>query len=107
VISPRPYPPEPETECQHPDGVDDRMLCVLYRSDVDAGPLLLVPQVAALHSLRRSLVAELRSADPDHGEVDALSLAMLDAVREAPGGSPGPSERPAEGPVVAGIRSGV
>jgi AraC family transcriptional activator of mtrCDE len=56
-------------------------------------PLLLIPQVAALHSLRRSLVAELRSGDPDHGEVDALCLAMLDAVREAPGGSPGPGER--------------
>jgi AraC-like DNA-binding protein len=82
-----------EVGCRHPVGVDDRMLSVMYRGDVDPGPMLLVPQVAALHSLRRSLVAELRSADPDRGEVDALSLAILDAVREAPGASPGPGER--------------
>src|SRR5215469_10746956 len=77
-----------EHDCRHPDGADDRMLCVLYRGDVDPGPALLVPQVAALHSLRRSLVAELRAADPDCGEVEALSLALLDTVQELPGSSP-------------------
>jgi len=77
-----------EHDCRHPDGADDRLLCVLYRGDVDPGPALLVPQVAALHSLRRSLVAELRAADPDCGEVEALSLALLDTVRELPGSSP-------------------
>jgi AraC-like DNA-binding protein len=82
-----------EHECRHPDGADDRMLCVLYRGEVDPGPVLVVPQVAALHSLRRSLVAELRRADPDPGEVEALSLALLAAVREAPGSSPVPGER--------------
>jgi len=45
------------------------------------------------HCAGRSLVAELRSADPDRGEVDALSLEVLDAVRQVPGGSPGPGER--------------
>jgi AraC family transcriptional regulator len=85
-----------EHDCRHPDGVDDRMLCVLYRGDVDPGPALLVPQVAALHSLRRSLVHELRSADPDRDEVEALSLALLDVVREVPGSSPGPGERSRE-----------
>ena len=82
-----------EHECRHADGVEDRMLCVLYLGEVDPGPALVVPQVAALHSLRRSLVAELRPADPDPGEVEALGFALLAAVRDAPGGSPGPGER--------------
>jgi AraC-like DNA-binding protein len=77
-----------EHDCRHPGGVDDRMLCVLYLGEVDPGPSLLVPQVAALNSLRRSLLAVLRSSDPDGGEVDALSLALLQAAREAPGRSP-------------------
>jgi AraC-like DNA-binding protein len=82
-----------EHDCRHPGGVDDRMLCVLYRSHVDPGPALLVPQVAALHSLRRSLVAALRPTDPDRGEVEALSLALLEAVRISPGSSPRPGKR--------------
>ena len=82
-----------EHDCRHPGGLDDRMLCILYRGDVDPGPALLVPQVAALHSVRKSLVAELRAADPDGRQVEALSLVLLDMVREAPGGSPGSSER--------------
>jgi len=82
-----------EHNCRHPAGVDDRMLCVLYRRDIDPGPMLLVPQVAALHSVRRSLVAELRAVDPDHGEVEELSLVLLDAVRHVSGSSPGPGER--------------
>ena len=82
-----------EHDCRHPGGVDDRMLCVLYLGDIDPGPMLLVPQRPALHSLRKSLVAELRAADPDRGEVEALSLALLDMVREAPGSSPGPGKR--------------
>jgi AraC-like DNA-binding protein len=82
-----------EHYCCHPGGVDDRMLCVLYRRDIDPGPMLLVPQVAALHSVRRSLVAELRAVDPDHGQVEELSLVLLDAVRHVPGSSPGPGER--------------
>ena len=82
-----------EHDCRHPGGVDDRMLCVVYRSPVDPGPVLLVPQVAALHSLRRSLVAELRPADPDRDEVEALSLALLEAVRQAPGSLPRPGKR--------------
>lgn len=82
-----------EHDCRHPGGVDDRMLCVLYGDDIDPGPMLLVPQVAALHSVRRSLVAELRAVDPDHGEVEELSLVLLDAVRHVPGSSPGPGER--------------
>lgn len=82
-----------EHECRHPDGADDRMLCVLYLGEVDPGPALVVPQVAALHSLRRSLAAELRRSDPDPGEAEALCLALLAAVREAPGSSPGPGER--------------
>jgi AraC-like DNA-binding protein len=82
-----------EHDCRHPGGVDDRMLCVLYRGDIDPGPMLLVPQVAALHSVRKSLVAELRAADSDHGEVEELSLALLDAVRHVPVSSPGPGER--------------
>ena len=82
-----------EHDCRHPGGVDDRMLCVLYRSPVGPGPALLIPQVAALHSLRRSLVAALRPADPDRGEVEALSLALLEAVRQPPGSSPRPGKR--------------
>jgi hypothetical protein len=35
-----------EHDCRHPGGLADRMLCVLYRSHVDPGPVLLVPQVA-------------------------------------------------------------
>ena len=80
-------------DCRHAAGVDDRMLCVLYGGDIDPGPELLVPQVAALHSVRRSLVAALRTAAPDHGEVEELSLALLEAVRHVPGRSPGPGER--------------
>jgi AraC family transcriptional regulator len=82
-----------EHDCRHPDGADDRMLCLLFLSEVDPGPAVLVPQVAAVSSLRRSLVAVLRSGEPDGGEVDALSLALLQAVREAPGQWPGPGER--------------
>lgn len=82
-----------EHDCRHPDGVGDRMLCVLYQGDVDTGPVLVAPQVAALHSLRRSLAAELRRVDPDPHEVEALAFALLDAVREAPDHSPGPGER--------------
>lgn len=82
-----------EHDCRHPDGVGDRMLCVMYQGDVDTGPVLVAPQVAALHSLRRSLTAELRRADPDPREVEALAFALLGAVREAPGNSPGPGER--------------
>jgi|SRR5215469_2261904 len=85
-----------EHDCRHPGGAHDRLLCVLYLSDVDPGPALLVPQVAALHSLRRSLVGELRSADPDRHEIETLSLALLDTVRDTPGGVPGPSERTRE-----------
>jgi AraC family transcriptional regulator len=84
-----------EHDCRHEGGVDDRMLCVVYRREIDPGPRLLVPHAAALHSVRRSLAAELRAADPDRDEVEALSLALLEAVREAPGGAvrPGPGKR--------------
>jgi AraC family transcriptional regulator, arabinose operon regulatory protein len=69
------------------------MLCVLYQGDVDTGPVLVAPQVAELHSLRRSLAGELRRADPDPREVEALAFALLGAVREAPGDSPRPGGR--------------
>lgn len=82
-----------EHECRHPYGVADRMLVVVYRREVDPGPRLLVPQAAALHSVRRSLAAELRAASPDGVEVEALSLVLLQAVREAPGGVPQPAGR--------------
>jgi AraC-like DNA-binding protein len=77
-----------EHDCQHPAGVDDRMLAVVYHKDVDPGPRLLIPQVTALHSVRRSLVAELRRAVPDRGEVEALGLVLLEVVRDAPRGFP-------------------
>jgi AraC family transcriptional regulator len=76
--------PAAEHDCLHPHGLGDRMLCVLFREDVDPGPALLVPHVPALHSLRRSLVAELRFAVPDGAEIDALGMAMLQAVRDLP-----------------------
>jgi hypothetical protein len=76
--------PAAEHDCLHPHGLDDRMLCVLFREDVDPGPALLVRHVPALHSLRRSLVAELRFAAPDGAEIDALGTAMLQAVRDVP-----------------------
>jgi AraC family transcriptional regulator len=82
-----------EYECQHPDGVGDRMVCVLYRGDVDPGPVLVVPQVSALRSLRRSLAAQLRLSDPDPDEVEELSRALLGAVREAPPNSYEPGAR--------------
>lgn len=88
--------PAAEHDCLHPHGLDDRMLCVLFREDADPGPALLVPHVPALHSLRRSLVAELRSAAPDGAEIDALGMAMLQAVRDVPatsGAAPRPGER--------------
>jgi AraC-like DNA-binding protein len=88
--------PAAEHDCLHPHGLDDRMLAVLFREDVDPGPALLVPQVPALHSLRRSLVAELRSAVPDAAEIDALGMAMLTAVRDVPatvGAAPRPGSR--------------
>lgn len=92
-------------DCRHPGGgVDDQMLCVLYRDQVDPGPALLVPQVATLHSLRRSLVTHLRSADPDRGEVEELGLALLEAVRQAPVSSPGPGKRSRA--VVSRLRAG-
>ncbi len=76
--------PAAEHDCLHPHGLDDRMLCVLFREDVDPGRALLVPHVPALHSLRRSLMAELRLAVPDGAEIDALGMAMLQAVRDVP-----------------------
>lgn len=82
-----------EHDCRHPYGTDDRMLCVVYRREVDPGPRLMVPQVAALHSVRRSLIAELRAADPDRAEVEALSLVLLEKVREAPGALRRPTGR--------------
>lgn len=88
--------PAAEHECGHPHGLDDRMLCVLFREDADPGPALLVPHVPALHSLRRSLVDELRFAVPDVAEIDALGLAILQAVRDvsaAAGAVPRPGER--------------
>ena len=87
--------PAAEHDCLHPHGLGDRMLCVLFRGDVDPGPALLVPHVPALHSLRRSLAAELRSAAPDGAEIDALAMAMLEAVRSAAtsGTAPRPGER--------------
>lgn len=54
------------------------MLVAVYRQDVDPGPRLLVPQVAALHSVRRALAAEARAASPDRSEVEALSLVLLE-----------------------------
>lgn len=88
--------PAAEHDCLHPHGLDDRMLCVMFREDTDPGPALLVPHVPVLHSLRRLLVAELRSAAPDGAEIDALGMAMLQAVREIPatsGAAPRPGER--------------
>jgi AraC family transcriptional regulator len=82
-----------EFECRHHDGMTDRMLCVLYRHDVDPGPVLVVPQEATLRSLRRSLSAQIRLPVPDPGEVESLSLALLAAVRETPHGSHGPGAR--------------
>lgn len=82
-----------EHECLHSSGLDDRMLCVLFRDEVDPGPALVVPQTAALHSLRRSLSAGLRPAEPDAAEVEALCMALLDAVRQEPGSSPDPGAR--------------
>ncbi|MGH3169033.1 MAG: helix-turn-helix transcriptional regulator [Trebonia sp.] len=88
--------PADEHGCLHPHGLHDRMLCVLFREDADPGPALLVPQVPALHSLRRPLVAELRSAIPDVAEIDALGLAMLQAIRDVTatsGSAPRPGAR--------------
>lgn len=82
-----------EHECRHPCGVTDRMLVVMYRRDVDPGPRLVVPQAAALHSVRRSLVAELRANGPDRSEVEALSSVLIEKVREAPGGILQPAGR--------------
>jgi AraC family transcriptional regulator, activator of mtrCDE len=84
-----------EHECRHPYGMVDRMLVVVYRQEVDPGPRLLVPQVAALHSVRRGLAAELRAAGPDRSEVEALSLVLLEKAREVPGGILRPSGRSA------------
>lgn len=82
-----------EHDCRHPRGVEDRMFCILYLDEVDPGPALLVPQDARVHSLRRSLVAQLRLDEPDHDEVSALCLAIHDAVREDPGRTRSRSER--------------
>ena len=84
-----------EHECRHPDGLDDRMLCVIYLGDPDPGPALLVRQSTALRRARRSLVAALRLPDPDRDEVDALCLGKLELCRDAPGppGRPGPKSR--------------
>jgi len=91
--------PAAEHDCLHPHGLGDRMLCVLFREDVDPGPALLVPHAPALHSLRRSLVAEVRSSAPDAAEIDALGMAMLQAIRDVPatlGAVPRPGERSRE-----------
>jgi hypothetical protein len=94
-----------EHDCLHPSGLEDRMLCVLFREDVDPGPALLIPHVPALHSLRRSLVAELRSAVPDIAEIDALGMAMLQVVRDFPAAL-GAAPRRANGPGASFSASG-
>lgn len=40
-----------EHDCRHPDGVGDRMLCVLYQGDVDTGPVLVAPQAVTVAAL--------------------------------------------------------
>jgi AraC-like DNA-binding protein len=78
-----------EHEYRHSDGMDDRVLSVIYRGDPDPGPTLVVPHVAGLRSLRRSLVRELAAGElADPGEVDELCLALLELSREPPDRGP-------------------
>ncbi|MHB8296655.1 MAG: AraC family transcriptional regulator [Acidimicrobiales bacterium] len=74
-------------DCRHPHGLDDRLLCLLYRHDVEIGAALLVPQGKALQRLRHSLVAQLRGGEPDHDAIDALSLALLERTRSPVAGT--------------------
>ncbi len=73
---------EAEHECRHPDGVDDRMLCVTYLTEADPGHQVALPVGARLHGLRRRLAGELARGEPDQGELDGLALALLAMVRD-------------------------
>ena len=76
---------EAEYACHHPDGIDDRMLCILYGSANEMGPTLLVVQTPILRSLRRTLTRELRDPEPHQSDVDDLCLAILASSRAASG----------------------
>src|SRR5262249_37838705 len=85
-----------EHEYRHPDGMDDRVLSVIYRGEPDPGPALVVPHAAGLRALRRSVVRELAADElADPGELDALCLALLELSREPPDRGPRLSGRAA------------
>lgn len=85
-----------EHEYRHPDGMDDRVLSVIYRGEPDPGPALVVPHAAGLRSLRKSLVRELANGEfADPGELDALCLALLELSREPADRGPRLSRRSA------------
>jgi hypothetical protein len=77
------HTPTDAHNCRHPDAVDDRALCVTYRRDVEPSAALVLPLGARLHGLRRSLVAELRRAEPDGTALDELCLDLLALTRQA------------------------
>lgn len=68
-------------DCRHGDGVDDRGVCVTYRREVEPAATLVLPLGARLHTLRRSLAAELRQAEPDGTMIDELCLDLLASTR--------------------------
>lgn len=72
-----------EYDCRHHDGMDDRALCVTYRGEVPPSAALVLPLGSRLHSVRRSLVAELRRAELDEPAIDDLCLDLLALTRNA------------------------
>lgn len=70
-----------EYDCLHEDGLNDRALCITYRTDVAPGQALALPVGPRLHALRRSLVTELRRTEPDGTTIDELCLDLLALTR--------------------------
>jgi AraC-like DNA-binding protein len=91
-----------EFGCVHEEGMDDRALCVTYRSEVDVGPAVLLPLGRRFHGLRRAIAAALRSVEPDGDEIDQLGLALLQLARE--GGDRPRRPRPRTAILIARLR---
>ena len=71
-----------EYGCDHPAGIDDRAVVIDFRTAVDPGSRLLIPQSRVLQGFLQSLTTEVRGREPDLGEVDALCTALLTQVRD-------------------------
>jgi AraC family transcriptional regulator len=87
---------------RHPLGLDDRVLAVTYRDDIDSCASRSVPVGARIHRLRRMLMREIAREHPEPQVIDDLGSALL-AVLEA-GDEPATRIAPSTRRVVTDLR---